>query len=261
MYKNFSKGQKRREHISGGRRSANHRFVAGLHASLELLKTQPQWVCKAYLARQKEDPLYRKILKHLHQHDILIEKKTQSYLEVFCGSHQGVVLEATDRKQFQWSRLEQVEKAAVIILDSVEDSHNLGAIIRTSWLLGVEGVFVSNHQGLKNLTPAVHKVSCGGVEHVPIEFHHHLPTILKKLKNMGFWIYGLDHTSQERLWDVQYSDKTAWLLGSESKGLRKSIQKMADVTVKIPQKDAQASYNVSVATGLAVGEWSRQLNL
>ena len=150
-------------------------------------------------------------------------------------------------------------QSIVLILDGIEDPKNFGAIIRTAWLMGVQGVFVPSRRSV-SLTPSVMKSANGGVEHVPVVFCQNLGSSIKRLKELGFWIYGLDHLATDSIWSEDFNEPTAFVLGGEGHGIRKPIAKACDKHLSIPQHYAHAMYNVSVATALVLGEYARQSN-
>jgi 23S rRNA (guanosine2251-2'-O)-methyltransferase len=162
-----------------------------------------------------------------------------------------------DEPELDFAALEAAEEATLIALDEVEDPHNLGAILRTAWLLGVQGVLTPEHRSA-HLSPAVSKVAQGAAEHVPVVRETALPERLKRLKEHGFWILGMSHKAKQDLFRLDIPKKVVWVLGSESSGLRKSVEGACDDLISIPQGVADASYNVSVAAALALGETFRQ---
>ena len=143
------------------------------------------------------------------------------------------------------------------VLDQITDPHNLGAILRTAWLLGVKALILSDSRTV-SLTPAATKVASGGAEHVPVETVASLPQTLSDLKQKGFWIFGLAAGGQQRLWTVKIPDKVVWVIGAEGSGIRSSVAKFCDELISIPQSDKEASFNASVASALAFGETFRQ---
>ena len=145
----------------------------------------------------------------------------------------------------------------VLALDGVEDTQNLGAVLRTSWLMGVNGIIIPEDRAV-GLTASVHKVACGGAEHVPIHRTNQFNTPFEHLKKAGFWVFGLSHTAKRSIYDLQIPEKVIWVLGAEDKGLRTTTEKACDELVYIPQVSPTASYNVSVSAALALAETKRQ---
>src|SRR5690606_29125276 len=144
--------------------------------------------------------------------------------------------------------------------DQVSDPHNLGAVLRSAWLLKAQAVLVPQDRAV-SVTPTVSKVAQGGVEHVPVVEVSPLDQELKRLKDLGFWIFGMSHKATGSLFTMKLPDKVVWVLGAEGSGLRKPVEKACDELISIPQTAADASFNVSVAAGLALAESYRQLFL
>jgi 23S rRNA (guanosine2251-2'-O)-methyltransferase len=234
------------------------RQVAGTHAITELIQIHPKSVELVLLqANWKNSADLRALASFLQDKKIKIEEKSESQLQDICRSHQGAVAYSSRTLEFEYSQKKWAENALVIALDGVEDTHNLGAILRTSWLMGVNGMFIPEDRAV-GLTAAVHKVACGGVEHVPIHRTNQFATPFETLKKAGFWVFGLSHKAEKTIYDLQMPEKVIWVLGAEDKGLRGPTEKACDELVSIPQASPQASYNVSVSAALALAETKRQ---
>jgi 23S rRNA (guanosine2251-2'-O)-methyltransferase len=162
-----------------------------------------------------------------------------------------------DAPEVEWETLKTKPQVMVVALDGVEDPHNVGAILRTAWLMRAEALFVPESRAA-HLTPSAVKVASGGAEHIPVHVEANLPSLLQSLKDMGFWIYGLSHKGERSFWQMEYPEKVAWVIGSESKGLRTPVERACDELVSIPQASAAASYNASVAAAIAMTETQRQ---
>ncbi|MBE8221333.1 MAG: RNA methyltransferase [Bdellovibrionales bacterium] len=231
----------------------------GLHACYECLLNNPKSVEKAYISRTKQDPLFIKIKKLLESNNIPTEIVKKSFLDLMSFNHQGLGLKVNSQPELDWKNLDNLEenkKSMILFIDGVEDPHNLGALIRTAWLMKVKAIFVAEHQGLSSLTPTVYKVACGGAEYVPVIFTTKLPFLIEKIKQKSYWVYGLSHKAKENIHKCNYSNNIAFVLGSESGGIRKSVENTCDVLLSIPQISANASYNMSVAGALAMSAGS-----
>ncbi|HEX4922575.1 MAG TPA: RNA methyltransferase [Bdellovibrionales bacterium] len=154
-------------------------------------------------------------------------------------------------------RWDSDEKQMLMALDGIEDPQNLGAILRTAWLLGVSGVFLPKGRA-SPLTAAACKAASGGAEHVPVEIHSNVAVPLKILKDKGFWVFGLSQHGTQSLWKTKIPDKLVWIVGGEASGLRSPSSKLCDELISLPQADADASFNASVAAALAIAETRRQ---
>ena len=171
--------------------------------------------------------------------------------------HQGVAFFVSEEPQLNWSIFEQEKPQQVVILDGIEDPQNLGAMLRTTWLMGSQALFTTEDRAV-GLTPTVCKVACGGAEHVAISTQNNFTPVLKKLKKHGFWVYGLAESGEKGLYELKLPEKVAWVVGAEGKGVRKAVLKECDEVVSIPQIEGGSSYNASVSLALALGEGYRQ---
>lgn len=236
----------------------NSRVVVGTHAIAEVLKTnlskiQSVWLQKGF--ESSED--LRELEETCKKRRIPLELKTKEQLSKDFPPNQGAVLFVEGRPLLDWNKLAEKPESIVLFLDGIEDPHNLGAILRTAWLMGVDALFIPQDRSV-HLTATVHKVACGGVEHVPVEIVPSFQASVEKLKEMGYWIFGLSHKSPKVLYNFKFPEKVVWMVGAEDKGLRVTSERLCDEIAKLPQLSADASYNASVATALALGETSRQ---
>lgn len=234
------------------------RVVIGTHAINEVLKVRPKQV-KAFWLRQ--DWENSGDLRAMHElalkNRIKVDFKADAIIEKFGPSQQGAAIFVDGAPEFDMASLEGLDKSMVLILDGIEDPHNLGAILRTSWLVGAQGVLIPEDRAV-GLTPTVHKVACGGVEHVPVEETTNFANYAEQLKKQGYWIYGLSPRGKQSIFELELPDKVVWAIGSEDKGMRVTTERLCDELVFIPQASSSASYNASVATAMALTETLRQ---
>ena len=238
------------------------RKVIGLHSCREALKQRsPQELKCIYLKENWEKSSALKELASLAQSKslkpkVISEKQFRRLLDFKKEAHQGVLLEV--EHQFSEINLEELKAfSTVLILDHIQDPRNLGAILRTAWLMSVSCVFLSSEKSV-GLTPSVIKSAGGAVEHIPIFIKDHLKSIVRALKRHSFWIYALSPSGKKSLWEEKLEAKKAFVLGGERSGLRPSLEKECDELLSISQKESSASYNVSVAAGMALYESERQ---
>lgn len=236
----------------------NTRVVVGVHAIFETLKTnaskiQSVWLQKGF--ESSED--LRKLEEECRELRVPMEIRSKEQLTKDFPSHQGAVLIVDGRPRLDWIELAEKKESMVLFLDGIEDPHNLGAILRTAWLMGVDALFIPQDRSV-HLTATVHKVACGGVEHVPVEIIPSFQSTIEKLKEQGYWVFGLSHKASKVIYNFKLPEKVVWMIGAEDKGLRTTTEKLCDEMAKLPQISAEASYNASVATALALGETSRQ---
>lgn len=233
------------------------RMVMGTHAIREAFAVHPGSIERLVLQERwdhSED--LREIEKLGRSRQVQIEQRPVATLDRM-GSHQGALLVMKDQPEIELSELLELEECFLIALDGVEDPQNLGAILRTAWLMGVKAVIIPEDRAV-GLSPVVHKVAAGGVEHVPLIRHNNFTAIFEELRDHGFWSFGLSHEAKSSLYDMKIPSKVVWALGAEDKGLRTSTERVCDELIQIPQVSAEASYNVSVTTAMVLSETYRQ---
>ena len=231
------------------------RTVIGIHSCEVALKVRSEKELKKifFKPNYKDSSSLTKLEKLAQKKGLTPQIISIKKLNAYSDSHQGVLLfvdHVLERKPFS-------KEAVVLVLDGVEDTHNLGAILRTSWLMGVEAIFVPKHRSV-GLTPSVMKAACGGAEHVPVEVVSNIAQCLKWLKKENFWVYGLDGKSAHVFWQESFPERVAFVLGGENLGIKNITQKNCDKLLSFPQKEKQASYNVSVSAGIILAECFRQ---
>ncbi|MCS6838731.1 MAG: RNA methyltransferase [Bdellovibrionaceae bacterium] len=235
------------------------RMVVGHHAIRESMVTFPRGAQRLWLRKNFQTVSELRELAQLAQKiGIIVEEKSVDLLQQKAPAHQGAILwQALEPAFPSDDQLQTLTSAMLLILDGIEDPHNLGAILRTSWLLGVSGVYIPIHHAV-GVTPAVTKVASGGTEHVPVQRLGEFGSQIDRLKKMGYWVYGFDAVARHDLFKVAFHPKSVFCFGGEDRGLRRTTQKMCDELVRIPQVQKDASYNVSVAVAIALSEWFRQ---
>jgi 23S rRNA (guanosine2251-2'-O)-methyltransferase len=173
-----------------------------------------------------------------------------------AGSHQGVVALGAAKK---YAEVEDVAPHGklIVILDGIEDPHNLGAIVRTAHAAGADAVVIPERRAA-GLTETVAKAAAGALEHVPIARVTNINRTLEKLKAAGYWIYGMDERGAVSYSEVEWALPTAIVLGAEGHGLHEQVRKHCDQLVRIPMAGKIASLNVSVAAGIVLFDWRRR---
>ena len=171
--------------------------MVGFHAIREAMAVhgkhiEEAWFKQGYEGTQELKELAKDLKSIGHQ----VQEKPPALLDRLYPSHQGAALFVSITPSINWSELEQATHSTVLVLDGLEDPHNLGAILRTSWLMDVDGVLVPEDRAA-GLTATVHKVACGGVEHVPVEKVTSFSNPIEKLKKDGYWVFGLSHLDQD----------------------------------------------------------------
>lgn len=168
-------------------------------------------------------------------------------------SHQGVVALGAAKR---YAELEDVAPASdlLVVLDGVEDPHNLGAIIRTAHAAGAGAVVVAERRAA-GLTETVAKSAAGALEHLPVVRTVNINHTLRALKDQGYFVYGLDEKGDTAFDAVNWAEKVVLVMGAEGKGLHDLVKKNCDALIRIPMAGKIASLNVSVAAGIALFAW------
>ena len=176
--------------------------------------------------------------------------------------HQGVVADIDAPRDYTVAELvasAAPEPPLLVVLDGIEDPHNLGAIIRSAHALGAQGVVIPKDRAA-SVTSTVAKASAGAVEHCPVARVTNLAQALEKLKTAGLWTLALAGEAAEELPDVDLTLPTALVVGSEGSGVRPLVRRTCDRVVRIPMKGKVGSLNASVAASIALYEVARQRN-
>lgn len=224
-------------------------YIYGKNVALETIKTKKE-IKRIYLAKHFRDNEVISALATLSMPIRYVEKKELD--QMVKGNHQGIVLQVPD---FQYNDLEtliQGDNPLIVILDHLEDPHNLGAIIRTCEAAGVDGIILPAHRSV-GVTPAVIKVSTGAIDYMKIAQVTNLNSTIRYLKKQGFWIVGTDMDG-ENYSDIDYRGKCAIVIGNEGAGLARMVRENCDFIASIPMNGKTNSLNASVAAGIIIYE-------
>ncbi len=253
----MSRGQ--RPHTSA--RDLNSRAVIGIHSAIEALKVRPRAVKDIWLKKGNErDPAFKIFADFAQKYKCPLKWQHESALNQIAASHQGVCVWVSETPSLDLSSLpglESTKPTTVLALDEISDPHNVGALLRSAWLFEAAALIVPERR-TAHLTPSVIKVASGGAEHVPLVVSARLTDDLSILKEKGFWIYGLAGEGRQTLPQTRFNGKVVLAIGAEDKGLRATTRKVCDELIRIPQLDADASFNASVAGAIALYEVQRQ---
>lgn len=169
------------------------------------------------------------------------------------AAHQGVVALGAE---FHYSDYDKIADTGqmVVVLDGVEDPHNLGAIIRTAHAAGAAAILIPERRAA-GLTETVAKAAAGALEHLPVARVTNINRTLENLKKRGYWIYGVDERGAEDYNRVKWNEPAAIVLGAEGKGLHQQVRDGCDVLIRIPMSGKISSLNVSVAAGIILFGW------
>lgn len=232
-------------------------ILAGIHPVREaLLARRP--LDRVLIARGAAGPRLQEIIELCRDRKIPVRFEPREQLDRASdgAAHQGVIGIGAAQ---QYATLESVAERArmLIVLDGVEDPHNLGAIVRTANAAGADAVVIPERRAA-GLTETVAKAAAGALEYVPVARVTNLNRALEDLKRRGFWIYGLDERAEQTHDAVEFTEPAAIVLGSEGEGLHHQVRAHCDFLIRIPMSGNIASLNVSVAAGVVLFEWKRR---
>jgi len=238
--------------------------VFGLHAVGSLLQRAPARVSVLLVLESRSDTRMAEVLQLAEKANVPVRRVSRRELdELVAGvSHQGVVAETGSalglgEKELP-TFLETLERPAfLLILDGVQDPHNLGACLRSANAAGVDAVIMPRDRSAP-LNATARKVACGAAETLPVVRVTNLARTLRALREAGIWIYGAAGEAQSTLYEADLSGPLALVLGGEGRGLRRLTREHCDGLLSIPMAGSISSLNVSVATGIVLFEVRRQ---
>jgi len=225
-------------------------LVYGRNVAKEILKNNKK-VEKIIIQEDFNDETVISLIEKREINPIIMNKKEFSRFDKY--SHQGIILYIEDFKYCELEDFIFEENSKVVILDHLEDPHNLGAIIRTCEAAGINGIIIPKDRSV-SVNSTVMKTSAGALENVNIAMVTNLNQTIKKLKDNGFWIVGTDMEKSIDYREIDYSGKIALVIGSEGFGMSDSIKKSCDFIARIPMNGKINSLNASVAAGIMIYE-------
>lgn len=239
-------------------------YFYGIHAITSILEHRPTDALSLFIQQGKQDDkTLKKLLSLVETFGVSVQFASRDKLSKLCNSpqHQGVVLHARPlafTHENELANIAKKEKCLLLVLDQITDAHNLGACIRSAVAMGVDAI-VCPRKNTAPLTPTVSKVAVGSAELIPVIAVSNLARCLAQLKENGVFVYGtaLDDTAKP-VYECDFTDKTAIVMGSEGEGMRRLTTDSCDQLVYIPMTEKVQSLNVSVATGMMLYEASRQ---
>jgi 23S rRNA (guanosine2251-2'-O)-methyltransferase len=240
-------------------------ILYGINTVTEALKARGRAFEWVGVAKERKDIRLQRIIDECRKAGVPVRVLSRVELDrmAVAGAHQGVVA-VTSAKQY--SDLDDLVAARrgnhslVVVLDGVEDPHNLGAILRTADAAGADGVVIPERRAVA-VTGTVAKASAGASEHLPIAKVTNISRALEDLKSKELWVVGLDERGSQTYDAVDYKMHCAVVLGAEGKGLHDLVRKHCDFLVSIPMLGKVPSLNVSVAAGVVLFEAVRQRRL
>lgn len=241
----------------------NTSTVFGIHALRSLLQRAPARVRRLMIDSKREDARIRELLQLAKAAGVKVERVDAKVIAGRVGevTHQGVIAEVESLPAWQEADLLQALTAQpnplVLLLDGVQDPHNLGACLRTADACGALAVVVPKDRAA-GMNPTVRKVAAGAAETTPLVSVTNLSRSMKLLKEAGLWIAGADMAGEKMAWQADLGGSLALVMGSEGEGLRDLTRRHCDFLVRLPQVGSVESLNVSVACGMLLYEAQRQ---
>lgn len=238
--------------------------LTGIHAVREALEAGRP-LDRIVIAKGRQDTRTEEIVQLARKQGVPLRFEDRGQLDRLANSkdHQGIVALAAARPAatleeiIEAANASEATKGLIVLLDGVEDPHNLGAIIRTSLAAGAHGVVIPERRAA-GLTDTVSRASAGALSHLPVAKVTNLARSMEGLKEAGYWLIGLDETAEQSYTDADYTSPVGIVLGGEGQGLHELTRKRCDFVVSLPTVGPVKSLNVSVAAGVVLFEARRQ---
>ena len=237
-------------------------YIEGRNAVLEAYRSG-KTIDKLYVLDGYQDGPVKSITREARKHDSIINYVTKERLDQLSetGKHQGVIAVSA---AYEYAEIDDIFELAeskgeapfVIILDGIEDPHNLGAIIRTANLAGAHGIIIPKRRAV-GLTPTVAKTSAGAINYTPVAKVTNITNTIKELKDRGMWFVCAD-MGGTTMYDLNLTGPIGLVVGNEGEGVSKLVKENCDMIASIPMKGDIDSLNASVATGVLAYEIVRQ---
>ena len=260
--KEFNNLQEKRNNYENEENSYDD-IVEGRNAVLELLNSDRD-INKIFVQAGEKHGSINKIIAIAKENKVVVTEVEKSKLDFMSktNNHQGVIAIVPP---FNYCEVEDIldlaeqrnEDAFILILDGVEDPHNLGSIIRTAETAGVHGIIIPKRRSV-TVNSTVSKVSAGAVEHMKIARVNNINEAIRKLKENGLWIIGTDMNTNTYYYNQDLKGNIAIVIGSEGFGISRLVKENCDMLVKIPMKGKITSLNASVSAGIIIYEAVKQ---
>ena len=239
-------------------------IIAGRNAVLELLKSGKD-INKLFIEKGEKHGSINEIIAKAKENKIVIVEVDKLKLDNMAENHQGVIAIVPP---FNYCEVEDIlnlakekkEDPFILILDGIEDPHNLGSIIRTAETAGVHGIIIPKRRSV-GVNATVAKVSTGAISYMKIARVNNINDIIRKLKEEGLWIIGTDGEANTLYYNQDLKGPIAIIIGSEGFGMNRLVKENADILVKIPMKGNITSLNASVSAGIVIYEAVKQREL
>lgn len=237
-------------------------ILFGFHAVTSRLRSRPETIRELYVDASRRDGRARELLARAQSAGVRVLDVGGDRLDALAGTtkHQGVVARAAEirlDKNLDDILARALEPALLLVLDGVQDPHNLGACLRIADGLGAQAVIAPKDRAV-GMTPVVAKVASGAAETVPYLQVTNLARVLGEIQDKGIWVMGADQNGEASIAEAELSGPVAWVLGAEGEGLRRLTRERCDRVLGIPMQGTVGSLNVSVAAGICLYESRRQ---
>lgn len=241
---------------------SKHEIIYGLNPVMEALRGTRQ-IYELFVAGTSSDKRMEKLLKLAADRKVPVRQRDKADLSRLCGTehHQGIALKV---EPFPYADLDDVlenlhgtSNALILVLDSVQDPHNLGALIRSAACAGANAVVIPKDRAA-GVTAAAEKASAGAAGTIPVAQVTNISKALEDLKQAGFWIFGADGSAKQTLYQQDLTGPVALVIGGEGEGIRPLVRKGCDELLSVPLQGGVNSLNASVAGGILLFEVVRQ---
>ena len=237
--------------------------VEGRNSVFELLESGKD-INKIFISKGEKHGSINKIIGMANQRKIIMVEKDKRQMNEIAETenHQGVIAIVPP---YEYSEIEDIlveaknrnEDPFIVILDGIEDPHNLGSIIRTAETAGVHGIIIPKRRAVQ-VNSTVNKVSAGGTQYIKIARVTNISETIEKLKKQGLWICGTDINTEKYYYNQELTGPIGIVIGNEGNGISEKVKKKCDFLVKIPMKGKVSSLNASVSTGIILYEIVKQ---
>lgn len=236
--------------------------IYGIHAVEAAIRNQPENILQIFVQQGRNDNRIKIILDLAKNSGVSLQAISNDKLKEKCpkARHQGVAAEIRCNNSNAVTLDDVLEKESVLllVLDEVQDPHNIGACLRTADAVGVDAVIVSKNRS-PALTPVMRNVASGAAETVPYIMVSNLARALDKIKSSNVWVMGTSGDAEQTIYDTNATQRLALVMGSEGKGMRRLTREACDELISIPMQGSVESLNISVATAVCLYEVRRQL--
>ncbi|MBE5821207.1 MAG: 23S rRNA (guanosine(2251)-2'-O)-methyltransferase RlmB [Clostridiales bacterium] len=244
----------------------NEYIVEGRNTVIEVLKSDRE-INKVLIQKGERNGSINDIIKLAKNRGLVIVETEKNKLDQISLTkhHQGVIVYTAPQKYVEVEDIlkiaeEKGEQPFLVILDGIEDPHNLGSIVRTAEIAGVHGIIIPKRRTAL-VTETVEKISVGATNYLPIARVSNLNNTIENLKKNNVWIIGTDMDARDLHYNTDLSGGIALVIGSEGKGMSRLVKENCDILIKIPMKGHITSLNASVSAGISIYEVVRQRDL